>query len=149
MQKHIKEAFEWGVEIIFLVSSGLKNEQCGADNNPYGTLRIVTKNKDELNNIYEMGCKILKENTSCDSKPSSDVKASPNPPSNIFPSRAHKIRKAYKRRGFVPRNIDFFRKDPSDDLDTAFQSLSVTSTTVTANSSPGSAILETQFNEFC
>lgn len=37
---------------IICVSSGLKNEQAGSDINPYGTLRIFSKDKSERDSIY-------------------------------------------------------------------------------------------------
>lgn len=44
------------VPILFLVSSGIKNEQIGADINPYGTFRIIARNLDILDKL----CFLLK-----------------------------------------------------------------------------------------
>ena len=81
----IKDAVECGVELILLVSSGLKNEQFGADNNPYGTVRIITLDKKERDKLYKEAQTILKKNGS-------------------IPATAHKIRKGYKQGGFTLTN---------------------------------------------
>lgn len=41
------------MQILFFVSSGLKNEQMGADKNPYGTVRVIAKNKDTREKIIQ------------------------------------------------------------------------------------------------
>ncbi len=73
--------------LVILLSSGLKNEQMGADINPYGTVRIVAKDKSHMLNLYTVGCSVL-------------VKE----PKSTLPPVAHRIRKAYKEEGFVVTN---------------------------------------------
>jgi len=41
------------IQLIILVSSGLKNEQAGADNNPYGKLTIVARKKELREIVYD------------------------------------------------------------------------------------------------
>ena len=82
-----------GVEVCFkhtslvlLVSSGLKNEQAGADMNPYGTLRIITlDNKDLMIELYNLAYGAL-------------INAEV---SEKLPVVAHQIRKSYKDAGFT------------------------------------------------
>lgn len=50
---YLNKAFKEGAQVVFLVASGLKNEQCGADMNPYGVIRVVTKDPETRNRIYE------------------------------------------------------------------------------------------------
>lgn len=46
--------FAPNVEVLLLVNSGLKNEQIGADMNPYGTLRIISNDKFKVKELYDM-----------------------------------------------------------------------------------------------
>lgn len=91
VRQAIQESFQSGVELVLLVSSGLKNEQCGADNNPYGTLRIISRNKESCDNSYNLLRGLSQD--------------------HALSAQAHQIRKAYKARGFVPRNRDFLMDD--------------------------------------
>ncbi|XP_065648679.1 uncharacterized protein LOC136078006 [Hydra vulgaris] len=73
-------------DLILLVNSGLKNEQAGADMNPYGTLRIITlKNKDLMEELYKLADGALKH---------AEV------PEKL-PVVAHQIRKSYKDAGLT------------------------------------------------
>lgn len=72
------------LQILFFVASGLKNEQIGADNNHYGTIRVFTRDKkllDEImNNIKESGEEFIRVNVS------------------------HRRRRLVKQLGGAPRN---------------------------------------------
>lgn len=67
--------------ILILINSGLKNEQCGADMNPYGTLRIFAEDKNVLTKLYFTLLVCLK--------------------GEELPKQTHQIRKAYKDAGAV------------------------------------------------
>lgn len=71
------------LEILFLVSSGLKNEQSGKDRNPYGTIRIFTKDKSQL----EKALLFIK-----------------NTETPIKMGFAHHCRRMMKDNGNIPRN---------------------------------------------
>ncbi|OJW67106.1 MAG: hypothetical protein BGO68_00010 [Candidatus Amoebophilus sp. 36-38] len=81
----ISDAVDSGIKLILLVNSGLKNEQCAADNNPYGTVRIITLDKEERDVLYNTAKRILEADGG-------------------LPATAHKIRKSYKRAGFTLSN---------------------------------------------
>lgn len=51
IRKVIREITPY-VDVLFLVNSGLKNEQIGADVNTYGTVRIYSTNKKHVENLY-------------------------------------------------------------------------------------------------
>jgi hypothetical protein len=87
----INDAIASGVKLILLVSSGLKNEQLSADN-PYGTIRIITLDKAQREELYEEATKILKKNGS-------------------IPATAHKIRKGYKKARIIPTNQQILTAD--------------------------------------
>ncbi len=70
------------VEVVLLVNSGLKNDQGGADINPYGELRILTKEEEYKNNLYKKANNALKN-------------------SEPVPASAHQIVRGYKKRGLV------------------------------------------------
>lgn len=74
------------VPVLLLVNSGLKNEQIGADMNPYGTLRIIARDDEVLNELY-FGLK----GTLASEK-------------EEWPKQLHNIRKAYKDAGAVVTN---------------------------------------------
>lgn len=77
------------VKIILLVNGGLKNEQIGADLNPYGALRIITRDEHLLNRLY-LGLKnALDENEK-------------------LPKELHNIRRAYKSVGAAVSNEAIF-----------------------------------------
>ncbi|CAN8001127.1 unnamed protein product, partial [Ixodes hexagonus] len=80
------------VEVIMLVSSGLKNEQLGADMNPYGTVRIVAKNRGVLNELYLVLRKALEQGE------------------EVLPKELHHIRKAYKSAGAVVTNKAIYKR---------------------------------------
>lgn len=81
------------MEVILLVNSGSKNEQIGADNNPYGTIRIVSTNFGILDELYSALIKTL------------DLKM------ESLPKHLHNIRKAYKSTGTVLTYNGIFKKD--------------------------------------
>ncbi|CAN7992790.1 unnamed protein product [Ixodes hexagonus] len=80
------------VDVIFLVSSGLKNEQLGADMNPYGTIRIVAKDRGTLNALYFVLGAVLEA------------------AGEILPKQLHSIRKAYKNAGAVVTNAALYKR---------------------------------------
>lgn len=86
------------VKVLLLVNSGSKNEQIGADNNPYGTIRIVSTEKNILNSLYSGLTEAL------DSK------------NEQLPKHLHNIRKAYKDIGAVVTNKSIFKNkwDPNN-----------------------------------
>lgn len=89
----INDAIHAGVKLILLVSSGLKNEQLSADN-PYGTVRIITLDKAQREELYKEATEILKENGG-------------------IPATAHKIRKGYKEAKLIPTNQQILTADTS------------------------------------
>jgi uncharacterized protein YktA (UPF0223 family) len=70
--------------LVLLVNSGLKNDQGGADSNPYGELRILSKNKAVKQQLYQTACRALEG-------------------SEAVPAAAHQIVRGYKKRGHVFR----------------------------------------------
>jgi hypothetical protein len=91
IEKAVIECLECS-DVVILVSSGLKNEQMGADINPYGTVRIVTKDQCLLDRLYAFGAQALihgKEN---------------------LPQELHQIRKAYKKAGFTVTNQRIYKQ---------------------------------------
>lgn len=87
------------MKVLLLVNSGSKNEQIGADNNPYGTIRIVTTDFVILNKLYFGLTGYL------------DAK------NEKLPKHLHDIRKAYKEVGAVLTNKAIFKEDlgPTDE----------------------------------
>lgn len=81
------------VKVLLLVSSGVKNEQIGADNNPYGTIRIISTNLELLQKLY---------NSLIDYLDSRNEKQ---------PKRLHDVRKAYKNIGATLTNKAIFKND--------------------------------------
>ena len=78
--------------LVLLVNSGLENEQAGADMNPYGTLRIATKNKDLMIELYCLAYDALRH---------AEV-------SEKLPVVAHRIRKSYKDAGLTVTNTAIY-----------------------------------------
>ncbi|WP_375759001.1 OTU domain-containing protein [Corallococcus exercitus] len=87
------------VQLVLLVTSGLKNEQGGGDMNHYGTLRIITRDKALREHLY---AKVLEAEGDY-----------------MHPRQSHAIRKAYKRSGFVPTTRNFFKPGFSVPLPTS------------------------------
>ncbi len=79
-------------ELLFLVDSGLKNQQLGADKNQYGTVRIYTKNKQILNKIYAF------------------IKNNERP---LLSPISHHYRRTMKKIGVVPTARNFFNPNSS------------------------------------
>lgn len=77
------------IQVLFFASSGFKNEQLGADKNPYGTLRVFTKDEQVQSKIIEF------------------IKKTEAP---INSSISHHYRHLMKRLGHIPTNhsIAFF-----------------------------------------
>jgi hypothetical protein len=71
---------------IILVSSGLKNEQAGSDINPYGTIRIFSRNKSERDGLYKHLASL-------------EAEVGYN-----HPKTSHLLRKTAKERGMTPTN---------------------------------------------
>lgn len=79
-----------GIEFVMMVDSGLKNNQGGQDYNPYGEVRVMTRNKNLRNHIIT----ILKGGLS------NNDKLSPE---------AHEMVRACKRRGLAPSFLGLFK----------------------------------------
>lgn len=84
------------INTVIMVSSGLKNEQAGSDFNPYGTVRIFSRSKNELNAIYQHLCE-------------QDVKVNYH-----HPAESHLLRKNAKLRGLTPTNLSIFASIPTE-----------------------------------
>ena len=89
MKTTVNDAVSLNIKLILLVSSGLKNEQCGADNNPYGTVRIYTLDKAQRDDLYKKAQSVLNK-------------------TGLIPAISHKIRRGYKKAGFIPTNRKIF-----------------------------------------
>lgn len=74
------------LEVILTISSGLKNEQAMGDYNPYGTIRIFSKNSESLDIIYEDLVKLEEQ------------------AGYLHPKESHLIRKTAKSAGMTPTN---------------------------------------------
>jgi hypothetical protein len=74
------------LRVIILVSSGLKNEQAMSDYNPYGCIRIFSRDKKDLKKVYNY----LEE---------FEQKAQ-----YVHPKTSHILRKNAKDAGFTPTN---------------------------------------------
>ncbi|CAN7945183.1 unnamed protein product, partial [Ixodes pacificus] len=74
------------VQVILLVNSGLKNEQLGADMNPYGTIRIVARDRAVLNELYLV------------------LRSELRLKEEVLPRQFHRVRKAYKNVGATVTN---------------------------------------------
>lgn len=74
------------LEIILTISSGLKNEQAMGDYNPYGTVRIFSKNRESLDVIYD------------------DLVELEEQAGYLHPKESHLIRKSAKLAGMTPTN---------------------------------------------
>lgn len=97
--------------MVLLVTSGLKNEQGGADNNPYGKLTILSlADKGEKNTLTNF---IYDEITALRS-PDTDVKLSKKA---LLPKAAHAIRHSYKDRGFTTTAHSILHDDIDEMLD--------------------------------
>jgi hypothetical protein len=83
------------IQLIIIISSGLKNEAAGSDNNPYGTLRIFSPETDITSGIYSQLSQRLKKDN------------------NYISTTAHQIRRKFKECTFSPRNRYYF--DETDD----------------------------------
>jgi hypothetical protein len=71
---------------IILVSSGIKNEQAGSDINPYGTIRIFSRNKSERDGLYKQLASLEAE------------------AGYKHPKTSHLLRKTAKERRMTPTN---------------------------------------------
>ena len=89
MHNYVKFFSQTRARSMIFVSSGLKNEQLGADKNAYGTIRLFTKNKSLLRNYY---------NTIKKKEPPVDSPIS------------HEYRRAQKQLGAVPTISAIFKK---------------------------------------
>ncbi len=99
VNEHLKKAFaNDNVKAVFLVGSGLKNEQCGADINPYGTFRVITRDEATRNRIY--GAVVDAEK------------------GYSHPRESHAIRKAYKSIGAVLTTKAIFNPGTIEDSST-------------------------------
>ena len=69
-----------------MVSSGLKNEQAMSDYNPYGCIRIFTRDKKDLKKVYNYLVGFEEE------------------AQYAHPQKSHILRKNAKDAGFTPTN---------------------------------------------
>lgn len=101
-----------GVSMVLLVTSGLKNEQGGSDNNPYGKLTVLSlANQGETNTLTNF---IYDEITALTS-PRTEVQLSKKA---LLPKAAHAIRQSYKDRGFTTTAHAILHNDSEDMSDT-------------------------------
>lgn len=75
------------LEVILMISSGLKNEQAMGDYNPYGTVRIFSKSSESLDIIY------------------ADLVSLEKDAGYLHPKESHLIRKTAKLAGMTPTNL--------------------------------------------
>jgi len=75
-----------GLEVVLTISSGLKNEQAMGDYNPYGTIRIFSKDNGFLGAIYDYLVGLEEE------------------AGYLHPKESHLIRKTAKSAGMTPTN---------------------------------------------
>lgn len=87
VSKHIEKFVESRPSALFVVDSGLKNQQIGHDKNQYGTVRIFSKNKNMVEKLY------------------SDIKKFEPP---LLSGTSHKYRRMMKEIGTVPVTKMFF-----------------------------------------
>lgn len=76
--------------LLILINSGSKNEQGPGCRNPYGSIRIMTEDKNERDRLYDILIhqeKALHFNTS------------------------HEVRKKHKEQGLAPSTKDFFKRE--------------------------------------
>jgi hypothetical protein len=85
------------VGLVSLVTSGLKNEGAGGDLNPYGCIRIMTREKALRDHLLQLVKQV-----------EGDYR---------HPKQSHAIRRAYKARGFVPTTKSFLAPGSSGPLD--------------------------------
>lgn len=96
IRRAIKKVYKFHpwVYMVLLVSSGLKNEQGGGDNNPYGKLTIMSlADEGEKNTLTNFIYDEITALTSTDTDVKLNKKA-------LLPKAAHAIRQSYKDRGF-------------------------------------------------
>lgn len=118
IRKAIKAIYEGHptVSLVLLVTSGLKNEQGGADNNPYGKLTILSlADQGETNTLTNF---IYDEIIALRS-PDAGIKLSEKA---LLPKAAHAIRQSYKDRGFATTASAILRGDVEDSFDIETQS---------------------------
>lgn len=84
------------IKLLLLVTSGLKNEQGGADNNPYGKLTILSLIDHNGNKDTSLTNKIYNKITELSSNGMLNKKA-------LLPKSAHAIRQSHKDRGFATK----------------------------------------------
>lgn len=88
VKTHLKRFSESRAAVLFLVDSGFKNQQLGADKNQYGTVRVFTKSKKSTDKIYD---NMLK-----DEEP-------------ILSMTSHVLRRNMKQIGVVPTNKNYMK----------------------------------------
>ncbi|WP_437759906.1 OTU domain-containing protein [Sorangium sp. So ce1389] len=92
---YLKEALRHDrVRLVLLVTSGIKNEQSGADFNTYGTVRVVARSREERDHLFD---EVREVDRLADQTPYQ------------HPKESHAVRRAYKEFGFVPKTKDFLR----------------------------------------
>ena len=92
---YLKEAFQYPrVRLVLLVTSGVKNEQAGADLNSYGTLRIVARSKQERDDLLAAV---------------KDIDRLYDDTPYRHPKESHAVRRAFKNVGLVPTTRSFLR----------------------------------------
>jgi|GEM_PF-5276148 len=97
-----------GVSLVLLITSGLKNEQGGGDNNPYGKLTVLSlANQGEKNTLTNF---IYDEITAL-TLPDTEVRLSKKA---LLPKAAHAIRQSYKDRGLTTTAHSILHDDLED-----------------------------------
>ncbi|OGO92592.1 MAG: hypothetical protein A3F10_00610 [Coxiella sp. RIFCSPHIGHO2_12_FULL_42_15] len=88
VNQHLEHYAKSRATVLFLVDSGFKNQQNGADKNQYGTIRMVTTTKVQRNDFYNMVKSI-------------------EPP--LLSKTSHLFRRTMKKIGAVPTTDSYFR----------------------------------------
>ncbi|MFN8770988.1 MAG: hypothetical protein ACK5Z5_06825 [Neisseriaceae bacterium] len=98
------------VKMVLLVTSGLKNEQGGGDNNPYGKVTLLSlADKGEKNTLTNF---IYDEITNLTS-PNNDIQLNKKA---LLPKAAHAVRHSYKDRGFATTTHAILHEEIDDML---------------------------------
>ncbi|MDJ0756511.1 MAG: hypothetical protein QNJ45_23460 [Ardenticatenaceae bacterium] len=100
-------------QLLYLVSSGFKNEQGGADKNSYGTIRVIAdQNTTLLDRNLDQDQPDEREREE-DSHIIDDVLESIRSTEQPIAEIGHEYRRLLKDLGFVPRDLEILRKPDS------------------------------------
>ena len=92
--KAVDICFSKKIQFVILVSSGLKNDQGAADNNPYGELRVLSTKQDEVNDLIDL----IKKKASKFDK---------------VPAEAHELVRVCKKKGLAISLYGLFKTQES------------------------------------